>query len=109
MDGRNLLGAHARDRVFTEYQVHHPPDIPTWASLLTPELQYVEYYDEVTGDVTFREYYDRIADPWHLRNLLATGESGRAGAPSSDLLAGLRLQLARDRECIGTSGAFACP
>jgi arylsulfatase A-like enzyme len=107
MDGRNLLGPHGRDRVFTEYETNSESNIPTWASLLTPTEQYVEYYQD--GEVTFREYYDRTVDPWHLENLLAPGYPVKGDLPSSERLAILQLQLARDRECFGTTGASACP
>jgi arylsulfatase A-like enzyme len=107
MDGRNLLGHHARDRVLTEYETNAESNIPTWASLLTPMVQYVEYYEG--GEVVFREYYDRGADPWHLENLLAPENPGRGDLPDPEQLASLRAQLERDRQCFGTTGESACP
>jgi arylsulfatase A-like enzyme len=52
---------------------HASPWIPTWASIRTPEYQYVEYYAEDKKTVVFREYYDLVEDPWQLENLLADG------------------------------------
>jgi arylsulfatase A-like enzyme len=100
MDGRSLLSGYRRDRMFTEYWSGGiwsfpggpgPDPVPDWASLLTPGGHYVEYYNS-NGAVSFREYYDRKADPWELSNL--------RNPPS-----GWASQLHADRTCKGA----ACP
>ena len=70
----------------------------TWASIVTPTVQYVEW-DE-NGVTTFREYYDLVADPYQLVNLL--GDSNPSNDPD---VTGLSAQLALDRVCIG----LGCP
>lgn len=93
-DGRNLLDeSWTRDRMLLEYfGDDHAPSIPRWASTWTPEGQYVEYYG-ASNEVTFREYYDLIGDPWQLRNLKAP--------PNGTW----RSRLTADRQCSGAT----CP
>ena len=108
-DGRSLLDVWERDRIFVEYF----PDqgaglIGPWASIRTPEMQYVEYYnsfDRVT--VEFREYYDLEEDPYQLENLL--GDMSPANDPPPTEIQELTIQLTGDRSCQGTSGPTACP
>ncbi|MGH2675427.1 MAG: sulfatase family protein [Actinomycetota bacterium] len=108
LDGRSVLGAEARDRLLLELTGgNNQIDAPTWASTLTPAYQYVEYYDDVSGAVTFREYYDLINDPFQLENVLADPDP--ANDPPLDEQSNLGLQLARDRRCTGTDGLEPCP
>jgi len=79
MDGRNIMNGFSRTELFTEYWldpanggVHQ-----TWASIRTTGYEYNVYYTS-TGAVSFREYYDLVADPYELTNLLADG------VPSND-------------------------
>jgi arylsulfatase A-like enzyme len=105
MDGWSLLGPHERDRLLLEAWPETPT--PNWAALLTDGYHYIETYDDDTGELTFREYYDLENDPWELVNLLGDGRVDNdppAGSQTS-----LRLQVARDRQCAGTSGPSACP
>ncbi len=105
LDGRSLLGSHERDRILLEYWTNpatQTAHIPEWASLRTPTEQYVEYYDE-SGDVTFREYYDLVADAPQVRNVL--GDDHRANDPPD--VARLSRLLASDRSCRGTDTADA--
>jgi arylsulfatase A-like enzyme len=107
MDGRSLLEDWSRDRLLTEYWsigAWHP--VPTWASLRTLTSQYTEYYDD-GGAVTFREYYDLVADPWQLDNYLADQDPSNDPGPEEQAL--LSAQLAQDRACFGTTGPSACP
>lgn len=90
MDGRSLLTSGSRDRLLIEHWTDGGTNVPTWASLVTPSDQYVEYYSGTS--VSFREYYDLISDPWQLQNL----QVPPAGVPA---------QLAADRTCVGSS----CP
>ena len=108
LDGRSLLGTDARDRLLLEFTGgNNNVDAPTWASTLTSEYQYVEYYDDLTEAVTFREYYDLVNDPYQLENYLADPDP--ANDPPPDEQAKLELQLTRDRRCVGTDGADPCP
>jgi arylsulfatase A-like enzyme len=93
MDGRSLLSGYERDRVLTEYWSDSAADdgVPDWASLLTMDGHYIQYYDR-DGNLAFTEYYNLATDPWELSN-------------RSDPPAGWRAQLAADRRCTGRS----CP
>ena len=108
MDGRSLFDPlNDRDRLLTEYfydSMGSGASLPTWASLRTPSIQYVEYYaDETRQEVVFREYYDLVRDPWQLTNLLGDADTSNDPAPATVLA--LSAQLTADRECI----AAACP
>ena len=108
VDGRSLLDrSWVRDRMLLEYIHREDRAVPTWASLRTAEYQYVEYYDESLEEVTFREYYDLIADPFQLTNLLGDGDD--TNDPDPGRLTTLQLQLQHDRRCEGSSGPSACP
>jgi hypothetical protein len=101
VDGVSLFSLGARDRLYLEY--FRSPDSMTprtWASIVTPTIQYVEWYDDATGATLFREYYDLVADPWQLVNLL--GDANQSNNPD---VTALSAQLALDRACSGT----ACP
>ncbi|HJR44033.1 MAG TPA: sulfatase [Actinomycetota bacterium] len=107
MDGRSVLNpTWERDRLLLEYFHRARRGTPDWASTITPTEQYTEYYEEGSSEVaSFREYYDFIADPYQLENLLGNDD------PTDDPL-GFPLmsqQLARDRRCVGTEGDNACP
>ncbi len=108
IDGRSLLGTDSRDRLLLEFTGgNNQVDAPTWASTMTPEYQYIEYYDDTSEAVTFREYYDLVNDPFQLENLLADADP--ANDPPLDEQSKLGLQLARDRRCTGTEGLEPCP
>jgi arylsulfatase A-like enzyme len=95
MDGRSLLDPlQNRTRLLTEYEGFH------WAGLRTLTSHYVEHYDAFEHTIVHREYYDLMADPFELENLLADGNA--ANDPPT---AALSAQLAADKECVG----FSCP
>jgi arylsulfatase A-like enzyme len=101
MDGRSLMEPDARTRVHTEYYLH--VGVPPWASTWTPGYQYVEWYDPVTGERTFREYYNLVRDPYQMRNLLQDGDP--QSGPPPERLALLEAQLQADFNCVGS----VCP
>ncbi|MGH2663825.1 MAG: sulfatase family protein [Actinomycetota bacterium] len=107
VDGRSILAPDVRDHMLLEYEHRQDRAVPTWASLRTPTYQYVEYYDETLQAVTFREYYDLVADPWQLTNLLADGDPNND--PPDDLLTRLSVELQGDTRCEGTEGPTGCP
>jgi arylsulfatase A-like enzyme len=108
VDGRSLLDrSWDRDRMLLEYVHREDRAVPTWASLRTAAYQYVEYYDEDLQEVTFREYYDLLADPHQLTNLL--GDSDPSNDPNAATLTSRSLELQRDRRCEGAEGPSACP
>ncbi len=108
VDGRSLLdGTWTRDRMLLEYSRREERAVPTWASYRTEDFQYVEYYDEDLEEVTFREYYDLVSDPFQLTNLL--GDADPSNDPDEGRLTLLSVQLQRDRRCEGTEGSSACP
>jgi arylsulfatase A-like enzyme len=96
VDGRSLLGEPRRNRLLLEFE--REKGIWTWASTITHDYQYTEYYDD--GSIRAREYYGLRRDPWQLRNLY--GDQHRRNDPPT---AGLRRRLAEDRNCSGSG----CP
>ena len=100
MDGSDILSGHDRDVRLTEYfqDDSNIRGIPDWASITTDIYQYTEYYQPDSETVRFREYYDLIADPWQLTNLL--GDNNTRNDPDT---AALSQQLARHRTCAGVS------
>jgi arylsulfatase A-like enzyme len=108
IDGRSLLTPKTRERMLLEFQGgNNQPGVPTWAATWTSQYEYAEYYDDATGEVNFREYYDLVNDPYQLENLLFDADP--ANDPPVDELARLSLQLARDRRCRGAEDVQACP
>ena len=103
MDGRSLFEEPwTRDRILTEYRNNDNEwTPPTWASLRSRDVQYVEYYDD--GRRIFREYYDLSEDPWQLDNLLRDGRPGND--PSAWELMELSTSLGGARRCVGAT----CP
>jgi arylsulfatase A-like enzyme len=98
LDGRSLLAPQARDRLLLEYWRSPDGGPPGWASVRTTTYQYVEWYSDAGGAIAFQEYYDLIADPWQLQNLLADAD------PANDPdVAALSAQLTSDRACAGRS------
>ncbi|HVF53690.1 MAG TPA: sulfatase [Actinomycetota bacterium] len=98
-DGRSLISAGARDRLLIEQWADDETLVPTMASLLTPDFQYVEYFTP-EGTVAERAYYDLQADPYQLSNLLGDAD-GSNDPPTAELSE----QLDRDRVC----SSQACP
>jgi arylsulfatase A-like enzyme len=114
-DGRSFLpGRPARTEKYLEYGPVLRPSpkgykghrgIPAWASLRTKQWQYIEFYEKNNNtDVNWREYYDLVADPWELNNLLADKEPGN----DPDVTA-LSARLQKATGCAGTAGANPCP
>jgi arylsulfatase A-like enzyme len=103
VDGYSLLTTHARTRIMLEYWLD-PGDatIPTWVSVRTQSVMFVEYYDAL-GNVTFREYYDLAADPWELVNLL------NDGVPTNPDITQLVAQATAGATCAGTATASPVP
>jgi arylsulfatase A-like enzyme len=98
-DGQSLFGPDIGSRALSEFWPARTDPPYAFATTTTPTYQYVEWYDSL-GAIAFREYYDRVADPWELTNLLVDGD------PSNDPDVGvLSAQLAADRSCSGA----ACP
>jgi arylsulfatase A-like enzyme len=108
VDGRSLLQAATRDRLLIEhFRDPLKPNVPAWASITTREFQYTEYYDQDSGEISFREYYDLLDDPWQLDNLYE--DTDPHNDPPAGTTAALSTRLARDLRCEGTSGLRACP
>jgi arylsulfatase A-like enzyme len=101
MDGRSLLGERSRDRMHLEY--FEEAGMPSWASTVEDNLQYIEYYAADGENITFRELYRLDSDPLQLRNVLKDGNP--SNNPSPETLRSLSRRLADDRRCAGSS----CP
>jgi arylsulfatase A-like enzyme len=98
MDGQSLLEPAARRKLLLESWASGSRG--PWASILTASYQYTEYYLQNATEVKFREYYDPVADPWQLTNLLGDG------VPRNDPFIGaLAAELAEARRCAGTECA----
>jgi arylsulfatase A-like enzyme len=94
LDGRSLLAPHPREHLLLEYWRSPDGGPPPWASIRTAHYQYIEWYSDEGGAVSFREYYDLVADPWQLQNLLA--DTNPANDPD---VAALSALLATARSC----------
>lgn len=94
-DGRSLLTSWVRDQLLLEYWKSPDGGPPGWGSIRTPAFQYIEWYADDGATLTFREYYDLVADPWQLENLLA--DTDPANDPD---VASLSAALAMER-CAG--------
>jgi arylsulfatase A-like enzyme len=103
-DGRSFLGPQ-RSRLLLEQWKRPDRSVPNWAATRAGDYLYVEYYAEDRLVPAYREYYDLVADPWELENLL--GDTDPTNDPPDALE--LSLQLHRDVVCTGTSGPAACP
>lgn len=100
MDGRSLLDpSWDRNRMHLEYP-SAVGETGEWASTRTDSYQYIEYYGN-DGILDFQEYYDLVADPQQMNNLLGDGDLTNDPAD----LALLAAQLQADRECSGST----CP
>jgi len=94
LDGRSLLDLGARTKMLTESWPAGSRG--PWASVRTAAYQFVEYYDDTSGAVDFREYYDLTVDPWQLTNLYGDGNQ------RNDPWAGaLGLEVGGLRTCVG--------
>jgi arylsulfatase A-like enzyme len=103
LDGHSLLSSYARQRILLEYWIDPgAPSIPTWISLRTRTLQFVEYLD-ADGGVAFRELFDLRRDPWQLDNLLADAD------PDEPDLSALVALVRRDAVCAGNEGSVPTP
>jgi arylsulfatase A-like enzyme len=104
MDGRSVLDTmQSRTRLLMEHEglLTEEGAGHGWAALRTATSHYIEYYDASDRQrIVHREYYDLVADPFELENLLADGST--ANDPPT---AALSAQLAADRDCTGAS----CP
>ena len=106
LDGVNLFD-NDRDIFYMEYfrDLNNSGRIDDWASIRTDEFQYSEWYAEGTNNVIFREYYDMIADPHQLNNLLWNGD--RSDNPDvRELAAHLRAQRTCTRSTCTTQNPF---
>jgi arylsulfatase A-like enzyme len=100
MDGIDLLHRdQARTEILLEFWSYGGSSPPNWSAVLTKSYEYIEYTD-ASGKVIFSEYYDLVADPYQLNNLLA----GTASSNRPDVTA-LSAELARLRTCVGAT----CP
>jgi arylsulfatase A-like enzyme len=125
MDGVSLLDpTNQRGRILGEYwgDLNGAPDeeslnpfaaptaqagpkwrVPPWATLVSHNYQYTEYYDDEGTQPTFRELYDLRNDPWELNNLYGSdGDPSNEPELSADA-AVLSAQLAADRLCVGSN------
>lgn len=99
VDGRSLLSDDTRERLLLEHWMDDESEVPDWAAILTKRYEFVEYY-RPSGRVLAREYYDRLKDPWQLRNLL--GDRSKQNDPP---VRSLSTDLEVLRDCAGAS----CP
>ena len=96
----SLLSSVKRRALLLEYR--RSPDAsgwPSWNALVTKRWEYVEWLQDDLSTLTFREYYDLVADPWQLDNVL---RDGIAGNQPPDLPA-VGAELAAVRDCAGAA------
>jgi arylsulfatase A-like enzyme len=105
LDGRSVVDPWQRDRLFLEYMADPDAGVPSWRSIVTKDVHYVEYLDG--EEITFREYYDLEGDPWQLVNLL--GDADTSNDPPPEMIEALGAQAELDAGCSGTDGPQGCP
>lgn len=104
LDGRSLLSDHDRQRLLLEHWNREDRATPDWASFITKDTHYIEYYLAERLVVGEREFYDLLSDPWETLNLFGDGN------PNNDPdVTMMSLQLNRALTCIGTAGPNPCP
>ena len=100
LDGRSLLSPTPRTVALQEYFKSNDSGLSPWAAIRGEDWQYIEWYDITTGDITFREYYDLVNDPYQLVNVLRDGDD-----TNDPPVAQLHQSLLDARSCVGD----ACP
>ncbi len=101
IDGHDLFGSYVRSRLHLEYfRSNDAPNIPGWSGTWTPTSEYVDWYDNTTHAINFREAYNLTADPFQLSNLFK--DANPANDPD---IASNDAQVAADQACAGS----ACP
>jgi arylsulfatase A-like enzyme len=109
LDGRPFLNssgltASRRPEALIEQAREPYTALPAWRSIRSTTVQYVEWYS-ATGAITAREYYDLVADPYQLTNLL--GDVPRTNDPD---VTALHQRLNKYATCRGANGATnPCP
>jgi arylsulfatase A-like enzyme len=106
MDGTSLLGPPTRTEQFIEYSRDPGFRYPPWASLRDASSQYIEYYED-DGSIAFREYYDLLADPYEMENLL--GDADPANDPDVSARSARLAQLATCTGRAETGAPNPCP
>lgn len=100
LDGESLLRPARRTAMFAEYyQDSANGTVPTWKMVRTDRVKYVYTYNSA-GAVTFREYYDLVADPMENTNLLRDGNS--ANDPPTSELNSMTTLLNQLSTCVGS-------
>ncbi len=104
LDGHSVLpGVVHRTKGLTEYYYdpNNGNNIPNWASVTTETYRYAEYYQKDPDDwtnVSFREYYDLVNDPYELVNLF--GDSDPNNDPEIQPLSD---ELRALQTCVGSA------
>ena len=74
--------------------------VPTWKMIRTATVKYIQTYTD-TGTVSFREYYNLVADPTEDTNLLSDGTA--ANDPPAGELSTLASRLNTLSTCRGSA------
>jgi N-acetylglucosamine-6-sulfatase len=103
LDGESLLGlgTGTRTAMYSEYFLDSSNGtVPTQRMVRTSTVKYIQTYD-ATGAVTFREYYNLVADPAENLNLL--GDASTANDPPATTVTALRNRLNAFAVCAGAT------
>ena len=101
LDGESLLQPSSRTTMFSEYFLDSSNGkVPTWKMVRTSTVKYIQTYD-ATGAVIAREYYDLVADPDEMTNLL--GDKVAANDPPAAQVTALTNRLNSMATCAGPS------
>jgi arylsulfatase A-like enzyme len=103
MDSYSLLGSHLRDHLLLDFYGFSGQNLRrSWASLITQNYQYIDWYDATPSEssVRFREYYNLQNDPYELTNTLGDGNPGHDPDTAT-----LDSTLIQDLACSGST----CP
>jgi N-acetylglucosamine-6-sulfatase len=101
LEGESLLGTSRRTTAYAEYFKDSANGlVPTWRMIRTATVKYIQTYTD-TGGVSFREYYNLVADPTEDTNLLADGNA--ANDPPAAELSALASRLTALSTCRGSA------
>ena len=104
IDGLSLLSDEERSQLFIEQLENWRVGLADWRSLRTQDAQYIEYYGR-GGRLIDREYYDLIADPYQLVNLLGDDDTGND--PEVGEVQGWATQIEHLQACEGADCVVA--
>ncbi|MEO7061943.1 MAG: hypothetical protein ABI083_19680, partial [Lapillicoccus sp.] len=96
-----LLHPSNRTTLYGEYYLDPSNGkVPNWKSVRTSTAKYIETYDG-SGNITFKEYYNLVADPDENDNLLGDGDP--SNDPPAWVITKMQKTLQQQAKCVGAA------